>query len=103
MYEVGAGSGKYYSVNVPLKEGIDDQSYFQIFKPVIEAVMQYYRPTAIVLQVLKKCMSIPIGFTTVIAARVIETLCSLFLLVFFTIFNKVATAKRIHKNIVHIN
>ena len=26
MYEVGAESGKYYSINVPLKEGIDDES-----------------------------------------------------------------------------
>ena len=26
MYEVGAECGRYYSVNVPLKEGIDDQS-----------------------------------------------------------------------------
>ena len=26
MYEIGAESGKYYSVNVPLKDGIDDQS-----------------------------------------------------------------------------
>lgn len=30
MYEIGAESGRYYSVNVPLKEGIDDQSYFQV-------------------------------------------------------------------------
>jgi len=51
MYEIGAGSGRYYSVNVPLKEGIDDQSYLQIFKPTISAVMEYYRPSAIVLQV----------------------------------------------------
>ena len=51
MYEIGAGSGRYYSVNVPLKEGIDDQSYLQIFKPTIKAVMEHYRPTAIVLQV----------------------------------------------------
>ncbi|KAH8035412.1 hypothetical protein HPB51_005136 [Rhipicephalus microplus] len=29
MYELGAESGRYYSVNVPLKEGIDDASYFQ--------------------------------------------------------------------------
>lgn len=50
MYEIGAESGRYYSVNVPLKEGIDDQSYFQVFKPVISHVMQFYRPTAIVLQ-----------------------------------------------------
>lgn len=43
-------AGRYYSVNVPLKEGIDDQSYVQLFKPVISAVMEFYRPTAIVLQ-----------------------------------------------------
>lgn len=30
MYEIGAESGRYYSVNVPLKEGIDDQSYVQV-------------------------------------------------------------------------
>lgn len=50
MYEIGAESGRYYSVNVPLKEGIDDQSYYQVFNPVISHVMEYYRPTAIVLQ-----------------------------------------------------
>ena len=27
MYELGAEAGKYYSVNVPLKEGIDDEAY----------------------------------------------------------------------------
>ncbi|KAF6041338.1 Hdac3 [Bugula neritina] len=53
MYEIGAGSGRYYSVNVPLKEGIDDQSYLQIFKPTISAVMEYYRPSAIVLQYME--------------------------------------------------
>lgn len=36
MFELGHDSGRYYSVNVPLKEGIDDQSYIQVFKPVIE-------------------------------------------------------------------
>lgn len=28
MYEIGADSGRYYSVNVPLKEGIDDSSKY---------------------------------------------------------------------------
>ncbi|XP_042231640.1 histone deacetylase 3-like isoform X2 [Homarus americanus] len=50
MFEIGHESGRYYSVNVPLKEGIDDSSYTQVFKPVIEAVIEFYRPTAIVLQ-----------------------------------------------------
>lgn len=50
MYEIGAESGRYYSVNVPLKEGIDDLSYYSVFKPVISHVMEFYRPSAIVLQ-----------------------------------------------------
>lgn len=48
--DVGQKTGKYYSVNVPLQEGIDDASYESVFKPVIDKVMEMYRPTAIVLQ-----------------------------------------------------
>ena len=44
-------SGRYYSINVPLKDGIDDQMYFGLFKPVIQSVMDFYRPSCIVLQV----------------------------------------------------
>lgn len=50
MYEIGAENGKYYSVNVPFREGIDDASYFQVFQPVVQNVMEFYRPSAIVLQ-----------------------------------------------------
>ncbi|XP_072016454.1 histone deacetylase 3-like [Amphiura filiformis] len=50
MYEIGMESGRYYSVNVPLKDGIDDTMYFGLFKPVIQSVMDFYRPTCIVLQ-----------------------------------------------------
>ena len=31
-YEIGAQNGKYYSVNVPLKDGINDQAYHDVFK-----------------------------------------------------------------------
>ena len=48
--DIGYGSGKYYSVNVPLRDGINDQSYQSIFKPVISHVMQWYRPSAVILQ-----------------------------------------------------
>ena len=41
---------QYYSVNVPLKDGIDDEGYKAVFKPVVQAVMETYRPTAVVLQ-----------------------------------------------------
>ena len=48
--DVGAGAGKYYSVNYPLKDGMDDASYRSIFQPVIAKIMQLYQPGAIVLQ-----------------------------------------------------
>ena len=48
--DVGAKSGKYYSVNVPLQEGITDESYETVFRPVMDKVMEMYRPTAVVLQ-----------------------------------------------------
>lgn len=50
MYEIGSDYGRYYSVNVPLKEGITDTDYSYIFKLVIDDVIEFYRPTAIVLQ-----------------------------------------------------
>lgn len=48
--EIGAGRGRLYSLNVPLKDGIDDMQYLEIFTSVIQAVVQKYRPEAIVLQ-----------------------------------------------------
>lgn len=32
--DIGAGAGKHYAVNFPLRDGIDDESYLGIFKPV---------------------------------------------------------------------
>jgi histone deacetylase 1/2 len=48
--DVGAKKGKYYSVNFPLKEGMEDASYETVFKPVIQKIMDVYQPTAVVLQ-----------------------------------------------------
>jgi histone deacetylase 1/2 len=48
--DVGHGEGKNYALNFPLKDGIDDQSYESIFKPIMQRVMDWYRPEAIVLQ-----------------------------------------------------
>ena len=47
---IGRGAGKYFSVNVPLDEGMDDESFAYIFKPVIQNIMQRFDPGAIVLQ-----------------------------------------------------
>ncbi|KAI0823909.1 histone deacetylase, partial [Trametes gibbosa] len=46
----GTGPGKHFCLNVPLKDGIDDDMYLSIFKTVIEDTVTAFRPTAIVLQ-----------------------------------------------------
>ena len=48
--ETGAGAGRQYSVNVPLKAGMDDDSYVYIFTTVMQMVMERYKPNAVVLQ-----------------------------------------------------
>ncbi|CAJ0964274.1 unnamed protein product [Ranitomeya imitator] len=50
LRDIGAGKGKYYAVNYPLRDGIDDESYEAIFKPVMTKVMEMYQPSAVVLQ-----------------------------------------------------
>lgn len=48
--EVGALDGKRFALNVPLRDGIDDESYTRLFKSVVDQTITKFRPTAIVLQ-----------------------------------------------------
>ncbi|KAL0343208.1 UNVERIFIED_CONTAM: Histone deacetylase 19 [Sesamum angustifolium] len=48
--DIGFGKGTYYALNVPLDDGIDDESYQSLFKPIISKVMEVFRPGAVVLQ-----------------------------------------------------
>ena len=48
--DVGERRGKYCSLNVPLRDGIDDATFQRIFQPVMRKVMEVYRPGAVVLQ-----------------------------------------------------
>lgn len=50
LRDVGFGSGKNYSVNVPLNDGITDEAYLSVFEPVIAAIMENFNPQAVVLQ-----------------------------------------------------
>lgn len=50
LRDIGAGKGKYYAVNFPLRDGIDDDSYEAIFVPIMSKVMETYQPSAVVLQ-----------------------------------------------------
>lgn len=48
--DIGIGRGKHYSANFPLRDGIDDDSYREIFVPVMSRIMEWYQPGAVVLQ-----------------------------------------------------
>lgn len=48
--DIGEDEGMHYTMNVPLKKGIDDENYIRTFKTISEKVIEYYRPHAIVMQ-----------------------------------------------------
>ncbi|KAI7826762.1 hypothetical protein BX661DRAFT_171439 [Kickxella alabastrina] len=50
LRDIGEAKGKYYAVNFPLRDGIDDVSYHSVFKPVVKHIMEWYQPDAVVLQ-----------------------------------------------------
>lgn len=48
--DIGIGKGKYFTCNVPLKDGMDDEAYERIFRPVVKSLIDWYKPGAILLQ-----------------------------------------------------
>lgn len=48
--EIGNQIGKYFSLNVPLQDGIDNESYVSLFKTIMEPTINTFRPSVIVLQ-----------------------------------------------------
>lgn len=50
LSDIGAGKGKYYAINVPLNDGMDDESYEDIFVPIVSRVIETFQPNAVVLQ-----------------------------------------------------
>ncbi|XP_050821542.1 histone deacetylase 8 isoform X2 [Gopherus flavomarginatus] len=48
--DVGLGKGRYYSVNVPIQDGIQDEKYYQICETVLKEVYMAFNPEAVVLQ-----------------------------------------------------
>ena len=80
--DVGANLGKHYSVNFPLRDGINDESYESIFKPIIQHVMDFYNPSAIVLQ----CGADSLGITGEGNGRGFLKTCARFAVCFFFCF-----------------
>jgi histone deacetylase 1/2 len=48
--DIGVGKGKNYALNIPLKDGMDDECFRALFRPLIQKVMEVYQPDAVVLQ-----------------------------------------------------
>ncbi|KAK6148316.1 hypothetical protein DH2020_019228 [Rehmannia glutinosa] len=48
--DVGVAAGKYYALNVPLHDGLSDENFRSLFRPIIQKVMEVYQPDAVVLQ-----------------------------------------------------
>nr|UXY87568.1 histone deacetylase [Cryptomonas curvata] len=50
VYNQGYAFGKYCSINVPLKAGIDDNSFEFLFKPIVKEIIETFRPNVLVFQ-----------------------------------------------------
>jgi len=50
IQDIGYETGKYYAVNCPLLDGIDDDHFEYIFNPVVDQVFTAFRPDAVLLQ-----------------------------------------------------
>ncbi|MCO5595914.1 hypothetical protein L7F22_049965 [Adiantum nelumboides] len=48
--DVGIKKGKGYAVNVPLRDGVNEKDFGEMFRPVLQHIMDWYRPGAVVLQ-----------------------------------------------------
>lgn len=46
----GFDAGENYAINCPLHDGMDDESFKRIFRPIIAKVMEKFQPGAVVLQ-----------------------------------------------------
>ncbi|KAJ3812787.1 histone deacetylase RPD3 [Lentinula aff. lateritia] len=46
----GRGKGRGYALNVPLKDGMSDETFKSVFDPVLERILAVFRPSAIILQ-----------------------------------------------------
>lgn len=57
LLDVGLGRGRYYSVNVPLKDGVRDDNYFTLFQCIANKVWCTFHPDAVVVQCGADCIN----------------------------------------------
>jgi len=55
--EIGEGKAKYYTINVPFKEGVVDSQYSKLFDTIVAGAVASYKPRAIVVVAGADCLS----------------------------------------------
>uniref|UniRef100_A0A1Y1M2X5 Histone deacetylase n=2 Tax=Photinus pyralis TaxID=7054 RepID=A0A1Y1M2X5_PHOPY len=55
--EVGSRRGKYFSLNVPLRDGCSGKTYLRCFKEIFPRVFQAFKPSALVVQCGADCIN----------------------------------------------
>ena len=48
--EIGEGSGEFFSINIPLLDGMDDETMISVSNFVLPNLVEKYRPNAVVVQ-----------------------------------------------------
>jgi len=51
VHDIGCGKGQYYSVNFPLKDGCNDETFINACEKVFRKINQIFKPNAVVCQV----------------------------------------------------
>ena len=47
---MGEGIGKFFTANIPLRKGMDDQTYIELFKKIMGRICSFYVPDVMVIQ-----------------------------------------------------
>ena len=55
--DVGYENGRYRALNFPFEEGVDDDMYFSIFKPIIDRIMEVFNPEVASAHARPSCTS----------------------------------------------
>jgi len=50
IHSVGEGLGKFHSINVPMKPGMNDETYVPLFKNIMNKVIEHFQPNVVVVQ-----------------------------------------------------
>lgn len=57
LLDVGFGQGRYYTVNVPLKDGVRDDNYVTLFHCIANKIWSAYCPNSVVVQCGADCIN----------------------------------------------